>query len=441
MKIGVSFLSLLIIAACASPSLRSPAVVSSSGVGKPALVTMNIERLKSTAFARCQAPFVAPTIEPVPALDPPRAGGPEAEGLVFQEELSIRTSNLFEANGFYFSPRPRAALNVLPMEIFVDETGIGTYRPKTWADAKPDYSSPAIQPPIDKESLPSVGKVLTELIIGHVSPNGDFPQLFDLRSSAYVRFAGYPPQVTGASLRLGAHRIFGRALAENPGREDFPMIRSLFVSAPDPATARAYVLLESAFFCGALDLAMSEGADAEITVDGYWYTRTNFNWKKDPHTGFVAYSSMLFKNEFDTPERESDEAHDSDVLNVSYRSGKKIRHELSVPRTGVRVTEIAINSSTDQIAEWTLANEDRDPAHYADFKPALGETNYDARASYRVTILESSHRTGVSLYESRPDGEYGDNIVAASTLRQNIKKAKSVEDFVRFKYKTTAFFP
>jgi hypothetical protein len=434
------FMSFLI-SSCTTSPVRTPAARFTSSYGWADREQMDIEHLKSIAFKSCQSRYIAPVVEPVPMLDPPRDGGSTAEGMVYQEELAVTTSNLLDQNGFYFTPRPRAAVNRIPMEIFVDPSNSGNYQRKTWEDANPDYSSGIIQPPIDQQALPSAARVLTELIIGHVAPKGDYPQLFNLRSSAYFRFASYPPQVMGATLRLGAHRIFGKGKKDANVREDFPVVRSVFVSTLDNRTARMLVLLESELFCAALTMDMTEGANAETLVDCYWYTREDYNWRDDPHTGFVAYSSMLFKTEKQTPERISDEAHDSDTLRIRFADGKKTKIDLDPPVKGLRIRDLTRRPNQASPVEWTLANEDRDPAHYADFAPVLGATNYDLRASYKVTILESTHKTGVSLYEFPPDGEYGDNIVAVSTIRQNIKKAKSVAEFVRFKYKTTAFFP
>ncbi len=440
MKTTLAFVGFLFLLACSTFTARRPSSEASFFSSNfKNTEKMDIERLRSEAFSRCQSPFKAPIVEPVAILDPPKNGGADAEGMVYQEELSVRTTNLLDRDGFYFSPRPRAAVNTLPMEIFVDNDKTGFYQRKTWEDANPDYNSNQIQPPILKSAIPQAGRVLTELIIGHRSPQGDYPQLFDLRSSAYVRFAGYPPQVTGASLRLGAHKIFSLGgKDEIKPKEDFPIVRALFASVRDPKTANALVLVESGLLCGALSMDMSEGENAEILVDSYWYTRDDFNWKEDPNTGLVVYSSMLWKTEKQTPERISDEAHDSDVLTVKSASGITDRYPLDPPLTGLRVRDLTMTSAQEPV-EWTLANEDHDPSHYADFQPALGNTNYNFRASYKVTILESNIKTGVSLYEQAADGEYGDNIVAATTIRQNIKKASSVDQFIRFKYKTTAF--
>ncbi len=418
----------ILAAGCAASSVRQPS--GARGAEWRDRESMDMAQLRERAFARCQKPFHRPKPEPVPLLDPPQIYGSDAEGMIFQEELAVRTTNLLDRDEFYFSPRPRAAVNTLPMEIFVGENG--NYRRKTWEDANPDYSSPEIRPAIKRDDIPPAGRVLTELIIGHRSPSGDWPQLFDIRSSAYVRFAGYPPQITGASLRLATHGVFD---AKNG--EDFPIVRAMFASVKKPGTANALLLVESELFCGALDMDMNEGLNADIVVDGYWYTRRDFDWRRERHTGLVAYSSMTWKNENHTPERSTDEAHDTDTFRVQFADGRQVKKGVQSPGEKLKVTDYTGRA----VKEWVLANEDRDPAHYADFAPALGHTNYDKRASYKVEILDSNIKTGVSLYESKPDGEYGDNIVAMSTIRENIPKATSPAQYVRFKYRTTAYFP
>lgn len=404
--------------------------------------TMTIEKLREVAFQSCQKDFQRPGFSPVPVLDPPAMGGIESVGMTYQEELAIRSKNLLDKDEFYISPRPRAAVNTLPMDVYVDNDNSGNYLKKSWEDAQFDYSAPSIIPAINIADIPAEGRVLTEVILGHKSPKGDWPQLFDIRSSAYVRFAGFPPQVTGASLRLGAHRIFGKGADGANVQEDFPIIRAVYLSTKNSQTAHAYILLESDLFCGAISMDMSPKADnAEIIVDNYMYTRTDFDWKKDPHTGLVAYSSMVFRTERNAPSI-SGEAHDSDMLTVNYNDGTQKRITLEPPTSGLYIQDLMDGIDEEILpTEWILANEDRDPAHYADFYPALKETNYDKRASYNVAILESNIVTGVNLYQAGADGEYGDNIVAVSTIRQDIKKAVTPADYVHFKYQSTAFYP
>ncbi len=403
-------------------------------------VKMDLAGLKAKAFALCQKKqYQAPKPIHVPLLDPPN-GGLEAEGMSYQEELALRTRNLLDQQGFYFSPRPRAAVNSIPMDIYVDLTNTGNYQLKTWEDAEVDYSSNIIIPPIDKNLIPPEGRVLTELVIGHVSPKGDYPQLFDLRSSAYFRFAGYPPQITGASLRLGANNIAGLGENNKPGlTEDFPVVREIYASVKTNSSAKVLVLIESDLLCGALDMEMNEGEITNVVVDSYWFTRRDFEWKKSPNTAFIAYSSMLWKTEKQTPENNRDEAHDSDTVRVQMANGANRKISLQ-PTTGSEVVVRDLTSHLPSpVTSWSLANEDRTAEHYAEFQPYLGATNYPFRASYKVDVLESSIKTAVSLYMMEPDKEYKDNVVAAQVLRQDFKKAKSVRDAVHFKYRTTAY--
>jgi hypothetical protein len=401
--------------------------------------SMNLARLKAKAFAQCQIPFVAPVIVPIAVLDPPKGGGHDSIGMVYQEELAVKTSNLLDQEDFYFSPRPRAAVNSIPMNIFIDTNHSGFYKKKSWESANPDFSASEIQPAIARSDIPPEGRVLTEIIVGHRSPDGDYPQLFDIRSSGYVRFAGYPPQITGASMRLAAHKIFGlEKKSGNSVKEDFPIIRSIFASVKNAQTANALVLVESQLFCGALSLDMTEGKEANILVDGYWFTRDDYKWHEDPHTGLAVFSSMFWKSVQSTQDQTSDAAHDSDQLVVKSKDGVVKTYVLRPPAAGLSVSDLTLESQTSP-TEWSLVQQDHDPAHYAKFEPALGKSNYNFRVSYRIELLESNIKTGVTLYQQATDGEYGDNVVAASTIRQDIMKAKTAEQFVHFKYRTTAF--
>jgi hypothetical protein len=66
----------------------------------------------------------------------------------------------------------------------------------------------------------------------------------------------------------------------------------------------------------------------------------------------------------------------------------------------------------------------------------LDQSRFDQQANKRVEM-----RTGVRLYQFKPDGEFGDNIVAMSNLKDPLAVSTSVEHFTRFKYRVTAFYP
>jgi hypothetical protein len=422
--------------------------------------SVSLAEMRKKAFAICQGEFQPPVTPPIPILDPPVDGNPGSIGLVYQEELAVLTDLALDKTTSartYFIVRPRLAGNKIPMEVFVQGND-GKYQQKYWGGINLRFPSDAIHPAIDKELIPPEGRVLSEVMIGHGTPARGYPFVFNLRSSAYVRFSAYSPQVAGASLRLAAHKIFSQGGPGETGvQEDFPVVRAVFMALnPDGVTSNLLVLVENKLLCGALsmdfqvidDKAMGKtygGKDgdshADLTVDGYWYARENFSWRRDPHTALVAYSSMAWRMKKDVGEG-NDQAHDSDHLSIKYAGGRiPERIEIDPHKQGLKISDFTSKKPKAKPIEWILANEDRDAEHYAHFQPALGATNYNFRDSYKVTILESNIRTGVSLYEFATENEYGDNLVAASTIRQDIKKAKSEKDFVHFKYRTTAFFP
>ena len=464
---SVKFLIVAVICSSVSCRERLPTSVTkstdsgnSSTFGSEEKMTM--ERLRAAAFARCQGPWTKPVITPVPVLDPPTGeGGPTAIGMTFQEELEVHVPNILDKNNFYLFAKPRVALNTLPMDIYLDRDNSGTYKQVTWEQVNPDYTSDKIVPAIGacptslepearkkcaQQAIPDAGRYLTELIIGHVSPTGGWPQIFDLRSSAYVRFSGFPPMNAGASYRLGAHRLWSVKLGETTATEfgdedftspeDFPVIRTLFTSLKDDKTANAMVVVESELLCGALSLDMTVTGEPQIVTDGYWYTRADYNWKNDSNTALAAYSSMFWKNEKDTPGYSGDEAHDSDTMRVHFEDGSEKVQAIEMPKAKLKVYDF---SDAKKITSWSLGNEDRDPTHYRFFDAALGASNFINRASYRVEVLDSNITMGARLYVHWTDGEYLDNVVGVSSIRQDIKKSTNPADFAHFKYRTTAY--
>lgn len=344
--------------------------------------SMDVNQLRQTAFDRCQAAnFVRPNPAPVPDLDPPQfnshgielhylpngqlapedqageypANAVKGKGIDYSEEGLIEASHdLYSDQEFFFRSRPRAALNTVPVQLYVKKTGATTYDRVTWDMAGFDYANAKIKAPIDAASLAAAGKVLTKLIVGHKSPKGGWPQIFDYGSTGYLRFQGYS-QVPGASFRTaGAHNVFGTEYM-NPhtnqptSGEDFGLLQAAFFSVKDAKTSSVLALVEGDLFCGVLDISLTPGEESVVEVDSYWYTRRDFVWQDEPNTGFVTYSSMFYHNAEPAADGHHDEhtdgAHDSDTLIVSYKDGTNSIIPIKVPTATTNVYDPPKNSN------------------------------------------------------------------------------------------------
>ena len=422
-------------------------------------VDMTMDQLRDTAFTVCQTPFGKPHIAAVPELDPPRDGRDSSVGMTFVEANEVkRIHDMVSNNGMVFKTLARAGLNKVPAAIYSDQNLDGTYEYDHWSADKVDYSDTLIVPPVDPDTLPADGKYWTGVYaMREIERNGkkSYPIAFDIRSNSYVRFVGVdePSLPMGASLRVLARQIFGikpnldTSKIYNPQdfgvSEDFPHISHFFVSAPGSREGRVLALVISEKFCGALDLTTTvpplpaQGAAmTELVVDGFWYTRSDFNWKDDPNTGFVAYSSMYWKDESDTPSEVDDEAHDTEYVIVETDKGT-VEHKVSIPDRGqLRLTEFPSGSAPEVVKSWAMEKRDRDPSHYSRY----GSAEYQMRLSHKVEIVDSSINTAVRFYENFTESEYDDNLVGASVIREDIKKSTGVDDFVRFKYKTSVYW-
>lgn len=170
------------------------------------------------------------------------ANAVKGKGIDYSEEGLIAASrDIYSDQDFFFRSRPRSALNTVTVQLFVKKTGAAEYDRVTWDMAGFDYSDPGIKAPIDAANLAEAGKVLTKLIVGHKTPQGGWPQIFDYGSTGYLRFQGYS-QVPGASFRTaGAHNVFGSEFL-NPhtnkptSGEDFGLLQAAFFSVKDSET-------------------------------------------------------------------------------------------------------------------------------------------------------------------------------------------------------------
>jgi Periplasmic glucan biosynthesis protein, MdoG/Domain of unknown function (DUF4214)/Putative Ig domain len=403
-------------------------------------VQMNLAILQQQALALAQGAFARPQPESIGDLDPPPSGRREDRGLTYQEALDIRTKNLFDNGVWYDNPRPRAATDRLPLETFIDPEGDGSYEPKTYGDANPDYTDRGITPPIDTAQLPPAARVLSRTVLGHLqqTPAGaHFPEVANFGADGYTRFNGFEPMTVGASYRLASHNVFAAA-------EDFPFVRQAYVSILNPQTANVLLLVDSEAFTGALSVNVTPGPQTVLAVDATWFPRRLIERAREPETGFITFASMFFRDERDTPTVSTDEAHDSDTVTEGFDNNgdgvpdRLVERGLNNPGgAGSLVLTDLTSAPFGRIVFFSLENRDRNAAHYSTFADA----DYAARGSYGVRIWYTSTPLGLHLHEQHTDSEVNDNIVLNAVIQNDLPAARSLADGVHLVYDVTAFYP
>ncbi len=236
------------------------------------------------------------------------------------------------------------------------------------------------------------------------------------------------------------HHIFGL----EGTAEDFPFIRQIYATINDTNTTELLALLDSEAFTGAISITLDPGPTTVLDVDSTFFPHRDVLVAEEPDTAFLAYSSMFWKDEGDTPHNGADEAHDLDQLVIGFDTNNDTTPE-TIVNAGMQLLRPAADLSVTQFDELyegrpvfvALDNRDLDPTHYA----LYGAANYEQRSSYAFEILHSDIDVGLTLYEQPANDEYDDNIVVAATIAEDLHPVASAADGINFVTRNYAYVP
>ena len=380
-----------------------------------------------TCWSEAHQNFVLTSTDIAP-LDPPSDGNPSAPGLVFEEYNAIRGDKYYDNGIWAFEARPRGSVFKDPVKVInrnASPPGIVQYDP-----TRLDYSSPAIQPPL--EPVPIAGQYLAGLQAIHLIPgsNGSYPIILSVNGSGYSRLTGEPPQRSfGTSHRVATHNVGMAKRNGDPFEEDFPRIGRIATEMVDATQARLDFLVDSEAFTGDLRNILTPGVESSLDVGATFKMRRDLNRAEEPDTGFAGMSSMFWRGASDTPEDSTDQAHDADTLVVTFSDGSSIVESLTNPATPT-VKELVSPPGTT-ITAFALEQRERDPAHYDKYRSA----EYASRSSLAIEQINASIPFKVTLRIDPATGEFFDNVIAHITLLEDLKKG----DVINLTYRLRAF--
>lgn len=393
---------------------------------------MNYEILAQEARQLALQPFDSLVFYAVNELDPPIIPGVNSIGMVFQEALSIKTSNNFlDTLETYCFGRPRAGLDRTKVRIYVDKDNNGNYDLKSYSNAAPNYPPDLICPPIDTALLLAVGKFLAKLIIGHCRPDtASCPHLFDFGGAGYVRFSEYGG-VFGASYRNSTSNVFSN-------EEEFPEFREFYYQIIDTTHSILLGKVDSKNFTGAVEYKLIPGFTSEMKVKASFFPRVLL---ASEEMGVVGFSSMFWKDQDSTITISNDEAHDSDLVIAGFDQNgdgivdQIVEHRIINPdsTTHLITTNFDTLGNGEQVY-FALENRDRNAMNYDTFPSA----EYHLRSSYSIHILNSNVPLSLKIYESHTESEYEDNF-AMEVVVQDLDL--SPLDTIRVKHSTRAYNP
>ena len=383
--------------------------------------------LLDEAAQLAQQDFVPSIPENIIELDPPLSGLLQEVGLVFEEYNSITGDKYFDNHVFAFEARPRGNVFRQPLQIFNGNTSPAQNVPYVLANYS--YSAPIIQPPLT--TIPAVGQYIAGLNVIHLVPGSgsSFPIILTINGDGFLRFTGEPPRTFGSSYRVATHNVGASTSVGDPFNEDFPRIVKVITEVIDASRTRLDFLVDSEAFTGALLCELVPEVESTMDVQGTFIMRRDLSQGMEMNTGFAGMSSLFFQGETETPGISNDEAHDADVLVVTFSDGTNTEFTLINPAT---VFSMDFNPPSGRtITSLSLEQRDRDPAHYSAFASA----DYASRSSLAIEQIQASVSLKVTLQIFPAGSEFFDNVVAHVTLLNDLKKG----DVVTMSYRLRAF--
>jgi glucan biosynthesis protein len=329
-----------------------------------------------------------------PVLDRPPDGDEAAEGLVFEEYAALTSGsagNFVDRDSWWVKALPRGELHLQTLEVYDAQCAAVRYEQFQF-----DYS--ATTPVVDP--VPACGHGLSALEIGHAFFQAS-PQLMQLEATAYARLVG-----------LQLNPAFGTSLrftTENAAHEGelFPALTKVSVGEPQAQSLSFVARLRASTFEGVMQAKLLPAAATRLHVKLRLYPRAG----KDPSVkvGVLGMSSMFWKGAADTPEVDSDEAHDADHLYVRWADGDERRVALrNPPEEGTSNPALwqrtVYSGNLETIA---LEQRERDPNRYLLYRSA----HYGDRPSMSASQIQSSVPLTAELSISNTSSEYLDNLV------------------------------
>ena len=185
--------------------------------------------------------------------------------------------------------------------------------------------------------------------------------------------------------------------------EEFPYFKEFWVEKPTmlSTTITVYALLDSPGTTGAYKFVIIPGLETVVEVESVLFQR-----HKVQKLGIAPLTSMFFYGEAQKHPKGDfrPEVHDSDGLEISYRSGEWLWRPLALsPKLQINGFMVGDND----LAGFGLIQRDLDFDHYQDL-----EARYDLRPSVWIAPRGNWGPGRVELVEIPTDKEIYDNVVA-----------------------------
>jgi periplasmic glucans biosynthesis protein len=371
------------LAASTAATAAYPFPVFAQGSGQPAAQPFSEDMLDAFARRRADEPYKA--LEK--RVDDALASIPYDQ---YSHAISYKENEaLWRKDGvpFWLEPYHTAgSYYAFPVELFSVEAGQAIKIP--YSAQAFDFNSPAKQPATSAQS-----DFAGFHAIAQIDNLGVFRDFLSFVGATNFR-------------AIGSGQVFGvsaRALAINtgqPGGEDFPLFRALYVERPKPTDLSLIVhgLLDSVNAVGRLKYTITPGYVTVIETEAVLYPR-----RRIAYAGIAPIASRFFFGPGVPPKRRDyrPRAHDSEALYIVNGAGEQIWRPLLNPE------RLQFSVFLDKGPKgFGLIQRERYFASYQD-----AEQQFEKRPSLWIEPVEDWGEGSIDLIELPAPEEFNDNIV------------------------------
>ncbi|HET9960676.1 MAG TPA: glucan biosynthesis protein [Polyangiaceae bacterium] len=344
---------------------------------------------RAEAEANARLEFVSQNAESCLELDRPEFDSSESSGEVAGLDAGEYAALVRDANGNFYDDGTWWLKGAPRGEVHVDPVRLSSERCESVTFERLGFNYSAARPPI--WDVPECGKYLTGLYAGSRT-GSSWPQLLHIDGSGWTRLAALEKEPAFGS--------YVRLLGSGPANGDgSARVIGIDVVTVDSEALRLRLSLDGPDFSGLMDALLAPGNPSRLFVEVSLFPRAGRPLSRLP---LATLSGGFLRGRSDTPENDTDEAHDADRIEVQWDDESRSGWDWAELVGGARGSgweTLAAGEPGDRVKSMALIQSERAPERYA----AEPEARYARRPDLGIREIRSDLPLFVELaFSARP---------------------------------------